>query len=106
MPQRTLYGRCAIDTGVHTSFALGKGKGKVADLQKSKPKPEPAHAEVLTFEARQALMQEGKCSACKQKGHNKNDAVACAMHPRHTDAGADHLSAMQVDSKTRSSDRQ
>ncbi|DBA87872.1 TPA: hypothetical protein ACH3X1_016777 [Trebouxia sp. C0004] len=47
--------------------------------------------------ARQALMKEGKCFACKQKGHNQTNAAACAMHPRHADAVAGRLSAMQVD---------
>ncbi|DBA96095.1 TPA: hypothetical protein ACH3X1_001590 [Trebouxia sp. C0004] len=89
----------------HGASVQGKGKGKVAGLgtqrgiQKSKPKPKPAHAEVLTFKARQALMKEGKCFACKQKGHNQSDAVACSMHPRHTVAVAGRLSAMQVNSK-------
>ncbi|DBA91642.1 TPA: hypothetical protein ACH3X1_003248 [Trebouxia sp. C0004] len=81
----------------------GKGKGKVAGLGTQggiqKPKPKPAHAEVLTFKARQALMEEGKCFPCKQAGHNQSNAAACSMHPQHGDAVAGRLSAMQVDSK-------
>ena len=93
----------------HGAFVQGKGKGKVAGrvtglgtqggIQKSKPKPKPAHVEDLSFKARQALMKEGKCFACKQKGHNQTNAAACSMHLKHADAVAGRLSAMQVDSK-------
>ena len=92
-----------VGVSVHGASVQGKGKGKVTGLgiqggiQKSKPKPKPAHAENLSFKARQALMKEGKCFACKQKGHNQTDAAACSMHPRHADAVAGRLSAMQVD---------
>ena len=94
-----------VGSSGHGASVQGKGKGKVAGLgiqggiQKSKPKPKPAHAEDLSFRARQALMKEGKCFACKQKGHNQANAGLCPMHPRHADAVAGRLSAMQVDPK-------
>lgn len=91
----------------HGASVQGKGKGKVAGLgiqggiQKSKPKPKPAHAEDLSFKARQTLMREGKCFACKQKGHNQTNAAACPMHPRHADAMAGRGKQTQGSNKAR-----
>ncbi|KAL3138063.1 hypothetical protein ABBQ38_005295 [Trebouxia sp. C0009 RCD-2024] len=59
------------------------GKGK-ADLgaQGGIRKPKPSHAPTLPMKDRISLRSEGKCFACKQKGHIQTD-TACPRHPDH-----------------------
>ena len=68
------------------SLANGHGKGGRgrADLgaQGGIRKPKPSYAPSIPKQDRISLRSEGKCFACKQKGHIQTDPV-CPKHPDH-----------------------
>lgn len=60
-----------------------RGRGKAAlGAQGGIRKPKPNHAPSLPLKDRISLRSEGRCYACKEKGHIQTDTV-CPRHPDH-----------------------